>query len=615
MAQQPPRTPRANPPTDAAFEAASRALDLIDANKVVEAEAVCRRALIKNADHPHLLRVLANALLLQRQFPQAQHYMDRAGEVAPPGDAMFLMVLARMRRQIDPDEKALDLFERAVKIDPMLVEAWLGISDLCLMTGRYARARDACVQGLGYFQGHPDIWHNYCVALQLLGRAEESFVAADDLVRAYPAYPHGLLVRASTAMHAGMGNPEALKEDIRRYWILRGAASAVPPAHSPAALAAAREAATNGQLRVALVSPDFRQHSVAYFVEPLMEASDPARVSFFCYSNVTREDATSARLKALAGLWRGIALSSVGNVATMIRADAPHVCLDLAGHTAGSALAALAFKPAIVQGSYCGYPGTTGLDAVDFRIVDSHTDPSGDPFDAKPHSTEHLIRLDPCFLCYRPPMHAPPVAPGPSSRGEPFTFGSFNALKKLSRSALDAWGRVLTAVPDSRLIIKTQALKDEATRTDTLARLASVGVDPARVELLLPTEKAADHLALYSRVDVALDSFPYNGTTTTCEALLMGVPVVSIAGTQHAARVGLSLLTNVGLPHLCAKDVDGYVEAARALAADREGLAALRSTLRDRLRASPLCDAKAYASRFEAALRDAVLRKVGPQTA
>lgn len=615
MAQQPPRTPRANPPTDAAFDAASRALDLIDANKVVEAEAVCRRALMKHADHPHLLRVLANALMLQRQFPQAQHYMDRAGEVAPPGDAMFLMVLARMRRQIDPDATALDLFERAVKIDPMLVEAWLGISDICLMTGRYARARDACVQGLTHFQGHPDIWHNYVVALQLLGRAEESFEAADDLVRAYPGYPHGLLVRASTAMHAGMGNPATLKEDIRRYWVLRGAREGMTQPKSAAVLDAAREAAISGVLKVALVSPDLRQHSVSYFIEPLMEASDPSRVSFWCYSNASREDATSRRLKSLAGLWRAIAMSSVGVAANTIRADAPHVCLDLAGHTAGSALAALAFEPGIVQGSFCGYPGTAGLDAVDIRIVDSLTDPAGDPYDAQAHSTERLIRLDPCFLCYRVPEHAPPVSPGPSSRGEPFTFGSFNALKKLSRSALDAWGRVLTAVPDSRLVIKTLALKDEGTRRDTLKRLESVGVDPARVELLLPTEKAADHLALYSKVDVALDSFPYNGTTTTCESLVMGVPVVSIAGTQHAARVGLSLLTNVGLPHLCAKDVDGYVEVARSLAADRAGLATLRSTLRDQLRASPLCDAKAYATRFEAALRDAVLRKVGPQSA
>lgn len=585
----------------------NKALDLIDAEKIPEAESVCRRLLQKHPDHPHATRVLANAMILQRMFPQALHYLDRCAEIAPAGDSMYLFVVGRMRRQIMPDEASRDLFKRALDIDPANIDAWLSYCEILLMTGQYRDARDACVNGMKHAPDHPDIWHNKCVALQLLGRAEESYKEANDLVQVHPTYPPGRLIRSSTAMHAGGVSPQQIRDDARAYWVQRGARKGISKPLSAEAKARAIEAARNGQIRIGLISPDFREHSVAYFIEPLLRQWNKDRVLTGLYSTVPHEDMVTKRFASMAGLWRVMALTSVGALAERVRADDMHICIDLAGHTAGSAIASLAFEPALVQGSFCGWPGTTGLDNIDIRIVDSFTDPAGDPYEAQDHATERLVRLDPCFLCYRPPNDAPEVASGPAARGEPMTFGSFNALKKVSMATLDAWSRVLLAVPGSRFVVKTRALDDPGTHEDFYARLEGLGVERSRVELLHSAKTTRQHLELYSRVDVALDTFPYNGTTTTCEALLMGVPVVSVAGELHASRVGLSLLNNAALGHLCAKNVDEYVKIAAKLAKDSQSLVEFRTSLRPKLLASALCDQEAYSARFEKAMREAIL--------
>lgn len=244
-----------------------------------------------------------------------------------------------------------------------------------------------------------------------------------------------------------------------------------------------------------------------------------------------------------------------------------------------------------------GYPNTTGLTAIDVRLVDSHTDPSGD----EALATERLLRLDPCFLCYAPPTDAP--APTTPASHAPFTFGSFNAIAKVGDACCALWARALAAVPDARLLLKTKALADDTARAALLDRLARAGISPERVELVPSTATVAEHLALYGRIHVALDSFPYHGTTTTCEALWMGVPVVTRVGDRHAARVGASLLAAVGLEELVANDDDAFAAICARLARDRAALEALRHGLRDRLRTSPLTDADGYRTRFTRAIR------------
>jgi predicted O-linked N-acetylglucosamine transferase (SPINDLY family) len=238
---------------------------------------------------------------------------------------------------------------------------------------------------------------------------------------------------------------------------------------------------------------------------------------------------------------------------------------------------------------------------MDYRIVDSLTDPA-------PHAdalcTERLIRIDPCFLCYRVPTDAPDPGPPPSITAGHITFGSFNDLKKLSGATIEMWAAVLARVPNSRLVLKNFGLTHERTRADVIGRFASCGIDPSRVDPLPPVSATGDHLGLYQRIDIALDTFPYHGTTTTCEALAMGVPVVTHAGDRHASRVGVSLLTNVGLAECIAATPEEYVRIAGDLAAESARLAAWRSSLRARLIASPLCDAPTFAARFCDALRD-----------
>jgi len=236
--------------------------------------------------------------------------------------------------------------------------------------------------------------------------------------------------------------------------------------------------------------------------------------------------------------------------------------------------------------------------------VDSFTDPLGVPegelgFDER--ATETLVRLDPCFLCYRPPPDAPlpfrdPAFPGP-------IFGSFNATKKINRSVIALWARVLEATPGSRLLLKAFDLRDPAVPERITGRFADRGIDASRLIFLPATKGLAEHLAVYSRVDVGLDPLPYNGTTTTCEALWMGVPVVTLAGRTHAGRVGVSLLNNVGAPELVTQSEDEYVAAASRLAQDGARLAQYRATLRGMMAASPLCDAPGFAARLGDALR------------
>jgi predicted O-linked N-acetylglucosamine transferase (SPINDLY family) len=286
-------------------------------------------------------------------------------------------------------------------------------------------------------------------------------------------------------------------------------------------------------------------------------------------------------------------------VRRQICADGIDVLIDLAGHTEGTRLPALASKPAPVTASWLGYPGTTGLPTIDYRI----TDPLADPEGSERLHTERLIRLPQGFLCYRPPAEAPEVLPPPALAREGVTFGSFNRLAKVTPEVVKVWARILHALPRARLLVKDALLRNEDFRRDFAESFAREGVGPERLDLRAFMPGLADHLGAYGEVDVALDPFPYNGTTTTCEALWMGVPVVNLVGDRHAGRVGLSLLSRVGLDHLTASEIDSYVRIATVLAGDLPGLARLRGELRDRLRQSSLCDAPRFARAFEVALR------------
>ena len=323
------------------------------------------------------------------------------------------------------------------------------------------------------------------------------------------------------------------------------------------------------RLRIGYVSPDFRTHSVAYFLEPLLKEHDRQAVEVFCYAEVKRPDTVTTDLQELADHWRMTVGLSDDELAERIRADGIDILVDLAGHTANNRLRVFARKPAPVQVTWLGYPNTTGLEAIDYRLVDAVTDPVGET-DAC--ASETLVRLDGGFLCYGALKDAPePIVP-PFLKTGTVTFGSFNNPAKLSAVTLEVWAELLSRLPQARLLLKGEPFADAPTRALFLARLGERGVAAERVELVAWLPVAATHLALYHQMDIALDPFPDNGTTTTCEALWMGIPVVTLRGDRHAGRVGASLLTQIGLTDLIANSVEEYLEIAVALAHNPERL-------------------------------------------
>jgi protein O-GlcNAc transferase len=359
------------------------------------------------------------------------------------------------------------------------------------------------------------------------------------------------------------------------------------------------EAGPGRKLRVGYVSADFKRHSLAYFIEPLLANHDRDRFEVYCYSNTRKTDEVTDQLRNHVSQWRDITAVSDEAAAGLIGQDGIDILVDLSGHTAGSRLLVFARKPAPVQLTFLGYPNTTGLATMDYRISDGYMDPPGI---ADAFYTEQLLRMPHSLWCYRPPAPTPDVNPLPALQLGATTFGSLHSFTKLNRTVIDLWARILARAPDSQLLLAGAPAGETGTRLRE--RFAAHGVDAARVHLIGKVN-FDDYLKLYHRIDIALDAFPYTGGTTTCESLWMGVPVVTLAGTYAVARAGVSLLTSAGLTELIADSPERYVEIAVDLAHDTHRLVGLRGSLRERMQRSPLMDETAYTRAFEALLHGA----------
>ncbi|MBE9549092.1 MAG: SEC-C domain-containing protein [Proteobacteria bacterium] len=348
-----------------------------------------------------------------------------------------------------------------------------------------------------------------------------------------------------------------------------------------------RPAALSGRrLCVGYISADFHKHSVAYFITPVLESHDRQRFEVFAYHNNALEDDWTQRVRKAVDRFRNVSELRDSALYQQILADRIDILVDLSGYSRGNRMAVLARRAAPVQMSWIGYPNTTGLEVMDYRIVDAVTDPHS----AADHlCSEKLLRLPQVFSTYTPPENLPmTAAPG---TGSGFVFGSFNHLLKLNRPLLETWAEILSAADDSRLLIKSQLLDRKTARRDLLKDLESVGIAPDRVELLGRVASSSDHLACYRRVDLLLDSFPYNGTTTNCDSYIMGVPVLTIAGDSHISRVTASQLNALGRPEFIAVDRDDYINRAIDFSRNPKRLVALSHGLRERMQGSPLMDA------------------------
>ena len=353
------------------------------------------------------------------------------------------------------------------------------------------------------------------------------------------------------------------------------------------------------KLRVGYVSGDFRNHSVAYFFEPLLQHHNANVVETFCYYNDKKIDEITDRLITTSNNWHSIFGVSDTDVVNLIKNDNIDILVDLSGHTGKNRLLVFAQKPAPIQVTWLGYPNTTGLSAIDYRLTDIIADPIGEADDL--HS-ETLLRLPNGFQCYKGDQTVIADVNLPQKSNGYITFGSFNNLMKVTAEVIKAWSKILHAVPTSRLILKHSQLNHDTTRYIKLFNKEGISEDQIKLYGMLPNK--GDHLKLYSAIDIGLDPFPFNGATTTCEALWMGVPVITLLGDRHVGRVGASILTNVGLTDFIAQDIDDYVELAIKMASNIEYLQDIRQGLRERMESSPLCNGKSFACDIENAYQD-----------
>lgn len=356
------------------------------------------------------------------------------------------------------------------------------------------------------------------------------------------------------------------------------------------------------RIRIGYVSADFYRHPVAFFIEPVLSLHDREVVEVYLYASVEKPDEVTEQIRQRPCVWRDILDKSNLDVCRMIRDDGIDILIDLNGHTKASRLPIFSKKPAPVQVTWLGYADTSGLPTMDYRLTDAAADPPG--MTERYHS-ETLYRMPLSFICYHPPINPPDLTVLPFSENGFVTFGAFNNFAKLNSSLVALWSRVLQRVPGARLMLKEKGLvADKGLRSYLFEQFAASGITSNRLLLIERKNTLHEHLETLGQADIALDSFPYSGTTTTCESLWMGVPVVTMAGPVHVSRVSASLLTAVGVPELIAKDGDEFVEIAVRLAHDRQRLMSYRHGLRKMMQQSPLMDIEGFTNKLERAYRD-----------
>ncbi|HYG89648.1 MAG TPA: tetratricopeptide repeat protein [Azospirillum sp.] len=509
--------------------------------------------------------------------PDLAHAWHRAGQAAQRGG--------------DP-ASSIHAFRNAARLEPDNAAHHGQLASTLAMAGHHGEAVAAFRRALALAPGNGRLAANLATALVTEGRADEA-ASLFRLTLPFQEEPHKGHSNLLFARQYQPGVTPAQHRAEHRAWYERHAAGLSGP--SPVF---PNRPLPERRLRIGFVSADLGRHPVGYFLAPFLAAHDRGGFAVFCYSNRAQEDAMSAELKRHAEGWRRVDGLSDEDLAAAIRADAIDILVDLSGHTAAHRLLVFARRPAPVQVTWLGYVNTTGMPVIDGFIGGGVETPPG----AESWFEERLQRLPEGRFCYRPPDEAPDVVPPPSAREGRVTFGSFNTLAKLSQPTVALWARVLAAVPGSRLVLKARPLGDITVRRRIRARFAAAGLEPDRLELR-PWSPYVSMLAEYGDLDIALDPLPFSGGLTSCEALWMGVPVITWPSDTLASRQTAGFLTLIGLPELVADSPGGYVEAARALARDPDRLAALRAGMRARMRGSPLLDGPRFARALEAALR------------
>jgi predicted O-linked N-acetylglucosamine transferase (SPINDLY family) len=531
------------------------ALTLSCLGRPSDAEASLRRAIELEPDFALAHNDLGNVLLAQRRADEAAQSLRRALEI----DARFVMAYANLARCALEQGRLLEaenLCRKALEIDPGFSEIYVNLGATLKEQGRYAEAETLYRQRIEHDASDLDAYSHLLSIDQLVGGR----------------------ARAHSVELARRGGEMLARRVGKRYghW---------PKAHP------------QGALRVGFVSGDLREHPVGYFLESVLAQIDPARIELVAYPTVATADAQTGRLRRYFSVWRPLVGLGDKAAAQAIHDDGIMLLVDLSGHTAANRLPLFAWKPAPVQVSWLGYFATTGLAEIDYLIADE----VGVPPERRDQFTEAVCYLPDTRLCYTPPGNAVDVGEPPALRKGYVTFGCFQQYAKIGDAVLAVWARILAALPDARLRLQTKPFGEAELVERFKERCRRVGLPTSRIDLhgAVPRD---DYLAAHNEVDLILDTFPYPGGTTTCDALWMGVPTLTLAGETLLARQGASLLSAAGLPEWIADDEAAYVAKAVALAGNVPALARLRASLRQQVLASPLFDAARFARNLEDAL-------------
>lgn len=597
-----------------------------------DAERCCREAIRVN---PVLFEAhidLGNVLKATGRFDEAmavfRQVLSRKPELAEAHYCLGNVLVARGM----PD-KAVECYQRAIALKPDYAEAHASLGNAFRMTGKYQEAIHAYNKSLEYAPETAATYNNLSHVHKAVGNLDEAENCLREALRLAPdlAEAHSNLgsllelqgkveeaidcFRRALALRPDFAEahsnlllalnylPDIKSEDLFKEHLAwaQAHASPIPRATLPPVAPDPQR-----RLRVGYVSPDLRNHPVAFFVEPMLKNHDRDSFEIYCYADLARPDVVTERLQGYAHQWRNIYGLRNEQVAQQILADQIDILVDLAGHTGNNRLMLFAMKPAPIQVTYLGYPTTTGLASMDYRLTDSVTDHAGDAG----YYSERLLYLKDGFCCYAPPADMPDVSPLPARERGYVTFASFSNLVKINAGVLDLWCQVLRANPTSRFLLFRHTLKG-STRDRFLKMFEERGVPRDRVDVLGDVPARYAHLpfgkryiGLYQDIDIVLDTFPWNGHTISCENLWMGIPVVTLTGGRHVGRIGASVLAAIGLNELVANTPDEYVQIATRLAGNRDELERMRAGLRERMRRSRLCDGRQFTRNLETTYRE-----------
>ncbi|MDX2143625.1 MAG: tetratricopeptide repeat protein [Rhodospirillaceae bacterium] len=596
---------------------------LIAQGRTDEAVAALTAALAAAPGEPDILFNLGNAEREAGRYEQASAAYRRAIELRPGHLGAYNNLALVLRAAGDP-ESALAVLIEAVAHAPKSAELRFNLGNAMQAVGRNDTAEAAYRKALELNPGHVEALVNLGHVLTVLGRKPEAekvlrqaialdpalsqaYVGLADLVddgagdavahrRAVLAMKPDLAAVRSSLLMCLQYDPHVSRAEIAREHRAYGAIfdTKAPPAH----LTKPRDMTPERPLKLGVVSGDFRFHAMAFFALPAFAARDTTAWHLTCYSTTARPDGVTAEFRAAADRWRDARHLDTASLTRLIVDDGIDVLIDLSGHAPNNRLPVFAAKPAPLQAAWGDYVDTRGLKAIDVLLADKvHVTPADEP-----HYVERIVRLPGDYICYRSPAYLPPVAPAPCLTNGHVTFGCFSETTKINPSTLMMWARVLAAVPDSKLVVNNRLFADGARAGKLLSMAMDAGIATDRLVVMTGGDHA-QFLAQYALVDVVLDTWPYSGGLTTCEALVMGVPVLTVPGDRFCGRHAAAHLMHGGYPDGICASIDVMVTKANSLAANPSALAALRAGLRDKVLASPLCDVSKFAEGYYGALR------------